>query len=50
MVDSWPGVVTSQVESALTVGEVGGCGRSVNNVRQWREHGLSEGTEFRGPG
>ena len=50
MVDSWPGVVTSQVESALTVGEVGGCGRSVDNVRQWREHGLSEGTEFRGSG
>lgn len=50
MVDSWPGVVTSQVESALTVGEVGGCGRSVNNVGQMRELGLSEGTEFRGPG
>ena len=50
MVDSWPGVVTSQVESALTVGEVGGCGRSVNNVRQMRVLGLSEGTEFRGSG
>ena len=50
MVDSWPGVVTSQVESALTVGQVGGCGRSVDNVRQMRELGLSEGTEFRGSG
>ena len=50
MVDSWPGVVTGQVESALTVSEVGGWGRSVNNVRQMRELGLSEGTEFRRPG
>ena len=50
MVDSWPGVVSSQVESALTVSEVGACGRSVNNVRQMRELGLSEGTEFRRSG
>ena len=50
MVDSWPGVVTSQVESTLTVSEVGGWVRSVNNVRQMRELGLSEGTEFRRPG